>query len=114
MSMHGRGMTSSSRAWTVLSSTIRAPPSQARTMFCASCVWGAAEGASGGGAGACPAALPVGVSSGSQAGMEPDRLLTGLRPDLAGIDPRRPAISPHHLAADLDPDRPDAGREGDV
>ena len=43
-SMHGRGMSSRSSTWIVLSSRIRAPPSQARTMFCASCACGPAAG----------------------------------------------------------------------
>ena len=45
--MHGRGSTSRSLIWTVLSSRIRLPASQDRTMFCAIWSCGPAAGPSG-------------------------------------------------------------------
>ena len=47
MSMHGRGIASSSWTWTVLSSSTRPPASHERTMFCASWVCGPAAGPNG-------------------------------------------------------------------
>ena len=47
MSMQGRGISSVSMIWTVLSSMIRQPLSQARAMFWAICVCGPAAGPSG-------------------------------------------------------------------
>ena len=44
MSMQGRGISSSSRTWTVLSSMNLPPQSQADTMFWVSWVWGPAAG----------------------------------------------------------------------
>ena len=47
MSMQGRGISSSSRIWTVFSSMNRAPVSQAEMMFWVSWVWGPAAGPTG-------------------------------------------------------------------
>ncbi len=61
MSMHGRGITSSSMIWTVFSSMKRPPQSHAEMMFWLSCVCGPADGPMGVRQAACAEEVRQGI-----------------------------------------------------
>ena len=80
--MQGRSMSSSSRICTVFSSKVRAPASQASTMFWASWVWGPAAGPTGvatGAAGDVAAQIDVRI--------QPEETPAGQAEDLSAVFP---------------------------